>query len=194
MPLVATVTISRQLGSLGTQVAQIVGKYLGYRVVWRDLINQAAMRAGAHEMALAAIDDLGLLGLRPSLHAHRSYREAISEIMLELANKGNVIIIGRAGQVILHGVPDVLHVRVIAPLDVRIRRIADRHGIPLQAARMQVEASDRSRYEYLKRYHHVRWGDPELYDIVLNTARLTPEASADVICESVAWLTESHRR
>ncbi|NLE44258.1 MAG: cytidylate kinase-like family protein [Chloroflexi bacterium] len=186
------ITISRQLGSLGTQVAEIVGEYLGYRVVWRELINEAGRRAGAGETALAAIDDLGLLGVRPSLRAHRAYRTAMAQVMYELVEAGEVIIVGRAGQAILHAAPCVLHARVIAPFDVRVERVATRHSVPQQAARIQVETSDRSRRDYLRRFYHVRWDDPELYDIVINTARYTAEAAADLICESVAWLKQRH--
>jgi len=180
-----TVTISRQLGSLGTQVGHRVGDRLGYRVVWREIINEAARQAGVHEVALAAIDDLGLLKLRPSFSARRAYRGALQKIMEELAAEGNVVIIGRAGQVILGDRSDVLHVRVIAPAELRIERVALRHHIPLQAARLQVEASDRSRRDYLRRDYHVDWNNPELYHLTVNTRRLTVEAVAELVCHAM---------
>ena len=176
------ITISRQLGSLGTQVAHEVAQRLGYRVVWRELINQAARRAGAPEVALATIDDLGLLGLRPSLKARQAYHQAVQQVMEELATEGDVVIVGRAGQVILRNRPDVLHVRVIAPPALRAERIACAQNITIVAARAQVEASDRTRRNYLRRYYHARWDDPELYDLIINTKRLTPESAADLVC------------
>ncbi|NOZ29149.1 MAG: cytidylate kinase-like family protein [Chloroflexi bacterium] len=175
------ITISRQLGSLGNQVAHATARRLGYRVVWREVINQAARRAGAPEVALATIDDLGLLGLRPSTKARRAYHQAVRQIMEELAAEGNVVIVGRAGQVILRGRPDVLHVKVIAPTQLRAQRIADKQGISLEAACAQIEASDRTRRNYLRRYYHVRWDDPELYDLVINTDRISPEIAAELI-------------
>jgi cytidylate kinase len=80
--------------------------------------------------------------------------------------------------------PDVLHVRVIAPPSLRAERIARAHGIPLAAAREQVEASDRARREYV-RYYHADWDDPELYDLVINTGRLTPGRAAALVCLAV---------
>ncbi len=182
----STITISRQMGSLGREVAGAVGARLGYRVVWRELINEAASRAGQPEVALAAIDELGLLGLSPAAAAIESYNRAVAVVMEELAAGGNVIIVGRAGQMILRSRPDVLHVRVVAPQDVRAARVARQQGIAFDTALAQVKASDRNRRDYLKRFHHAHWDDPDLYDLVINTARITVEAAADIICSAVA--------
>lgn len=185
------ITISRQLGSPGTDVAHEVAQRLGYRVVWRQLINQAACRAGVPEVALATIDDLGLLGLRPSPQARQAYLTAVRQVMEQLAAEGNVVIVGRAGQVILHGRPDVLHVKIVAPLAWRIERIAQAHAVPIEAARAQVEASDRSRRNYLRRYYHARWDDAALYDLAINAERLSPAAAADLICGALDRLTQA---
>jgi cytidylate kinase len=181
----AAVTVSRQLGSLGFEVAQTAADLLGYRLVWRDLINQAARIAGSPEAALAAIDDLGLLGICPSPEACQAYRQAVQQIMQEHAIQGNVVIIGRAGQMILSGWPEVLHVRVIAPRPLRIERLAARQEISLESALAQVEASDRHRRSYLKRFYNVQWDDPNLYDLVINTAHLAPIAAAQLITQTL---------
>jgi cytidylate kinase len=180
-----TITISRQLGSLGDEVAQAIAGRLKYRVVSRDLINQAALRAGAPEMALATIDELGLLGIRPSVKAQRAYHQAMQKVMEEYANQGDFIIIGRAGQVILRNHPQVLHVKVIAPSALRANRIAQLQDISLEAAKAQIETSDRNRKNYLQRYFHVRWDDPEIYDLIVNTDRLEPEQAACLICQAL---------
>jgi cytidylate kinase len=181
-----TITISRQLGSRGLEIARQVAERLGYRLVWRELINQAALRAGAPEMALATIDELGLLNLCPSPAACRAYHQAVRQVMLELAEEGGVVILGRAGQVILRGRPDVLHVRLIAPAGLRAGRIAALQNISLEAAAAQVQASDRHRSNYLRRFYKARWDNPELYDLLLNTADLSVETAAGIIVQAAA--------
>ena len=181
----ATVTISRQMGCLGHKTAKLVGEMLGYRVFWREGINEAARRAGAPEAALAAIDELGLLGFCPSEEACHAYRQAVEQVMHELANQGNVVIIGRAGQVILSGWPSVYHVRLFAPVDVRARRTAERQNISLQAAEAQVKASDRFRKNYVKRFYNVNWDTSGLYDLVINTTRLDPLSAAHIIFQAM---------
>lgn len=182
----AAVTVSRQLGSMGTQIAREVARRLGCRMVWREVINEAARLAGAPEAALAMIDDLGLLDVDLRPEASQAYEEAVREVMEDLVAGGDVVIVGRAGQVILADRPDVLHVRVIAPMPLRVERIASMHQVPTAAARARVEQSDRTRRDHLRRYHGVDWNDPQLYDLVLNTEQLTVEGGADLVCQALA--------
>ena len=176
------ITISRQLGSLGCQVGREAAARLGYSLVWREAINQAAIRAGAPEVALAVIDELDIFGLRPDRQAVDAYLQATAQVMVELAGAGKIVIVGRAGQVILRGREDVFHLRVIAPEAVRAARVAAGRAVSLEAALAQVKASDRNRRKYLREYYGVRWDDPELYDLVINTARLTSRSAADLVC------------
>lgn len=187
----AAITVSRQLGSLGTQIARGVAQRLDYRMVWREVINEAARRAGAPEAALAMIDDLGLLDVELRPEARRAYEQAVREVMEDLALEGDVVIVGRAGQVILADRSDVLHVRVIAPMRLRVERIAAMQNIPTAAARAQVEQSDRTRRDHLQGYHGVDWDDPQLYDLVLNTAGLTVEGCVDLVCQTLARRDQS---
>jgi cytidylate kinase len=182
----ATITLSRQMGSLGSQVAQQTADMLGYRWVWHDLINQAAQRAGAPEMALAVIDELRLLGVCPSPQACQAYRIAVEQIMEELAAEGNVVIQGRAGQIILKDRANTLHVRIVAPKTLRVERIAKKLDITREQALAQVEASDRYRANYLRRFYKARWDDPSLYHLVLNTAYLTPQQAAAIVCQAAS--------
>ena len=178
------ITISRQLGSLGDEVAQAIGERLEYRVTCREIINHAAIRAGTPEVALATIDDLGLFGIKPSAKARFAYHHAVQQIMEELAQEGEYVIIGRAGQVILKDHPQAFHVKIIAPTPLRVERISQGQNISLEAAMEQVGASDRARKNYLRRYYHVRWDDPELYDMIVNTARLTPQEAACIVSQA----------
>ncbi len=86
---------------------------------------------------------------------------------------------------ILRGWPKALHVRVMAPVETRIRRVAERQNIPLKCAQEQVKTSDRYRRNYLMRFYHVRWDDPELYDLVINTERISPLTAAVLISQAL---------
>jgi cytidylate kinase len=105
--------------------------------------------------------------------------------MVELAEQGRVIIVGRAGQVILGGRPNVLHVRLVAPLPVRMMRIAGWHQISLEAAQAQIEASDHFRSNYLKRFYRVHWDAAELYDVVINTGSIDAPGASALIAETL---------
>ena len=184
--IMTAITISRQLGSLGDEVGQAVAGRLNFGLVSREVINQAASRAHAPEVALATIDDLGLLDIRPSQKDRRAYQQAVKKVMQELAEAGKIVIIGRAGQVILKDHPNVLHVKVIAPAELRAERLALQQEISIESARAQIEASDNARRNYLRRYYRVRWDDPDLYDLIVNTTRLDPEEAACLICQALS--------
>jgi cytidylate kinase len=181
----AVITISRQLGSLGCDIAHTVADQLGYRIVWRELINEAARQAGAPQVALAVIDELDIFGLTPSAKEYRAYRNAVQQVMERLASEGDVVIVGRAGQAILRGRPDVLHVRICAPAHIRAERLAARQGITIEGAIAQVEASDKSRRNYLKRFYRANWDNLSLYDVIINTERLSSEAAASLIIQAL---------
>ena len=185
MEKIRVVTVSRQLGSLGREIAQQSAAQMGWRLVWREVINQAALRAGSPEAALAAIDDLGLLGICPSPQVCLAYRQSVESVIREYAEEGQVIIVGRAGQVILRDRPDTLHVRITAPLEVRIQRLVEQQSINIEAAKAQLETSDRYRKNYMRRFYHSRWDSSDLYDLIINTARLNASEGAQLLSRCV---------
>ena len=180
------ITLSRELGSRGDDIARAVAERLCLRVVGRELINRAARAAGAPEMALAEIDELGLLGVKPSRAAVRLYGQKVAEVIHELAAAGDVLVIGRGGQMVLADEPGVLHVRVIAPRAMRVQLVMDRCRVPLEVAVARVEASDKARAAFLRRHYGVRCDAAGLYDLVLNMAHLSMEAAVDLLCLAAA--------
>lgn len=111
----------------------------------------------------------------------KQYITTISAIILELAEKGSVVVVGRGSQIILRDWPGALHTYVAAPLDLRIERIAARDGLSSEDAAKAVHESDKSRHAFYRKFFKVDVDDPSLYDLVVNTARLPYEAAADLI-------------
>jgi cytidylate kinase len=178
-------TVSRQMGSLGSQVAQETAHRLGWRLIWRELINQAALRAGVPEVALATIDEIGLFGIHPSRADLLAYHRAVRQVMLEMTQQGDAVIVGRAGQVILQDELGAMHARIIAPRPLRVKRVAEDKHISHEQAAGLVERSDRARTDYLRRYYQVDVDDPCLYDLILNTEHLDVPSAARVVCSLV---------
>jgi cytidylate kinase len=189
----AVITLSREMGSRGDDVARAAAERLGLRLVGRELINRAAKEAGAPEVALAEIDELGLLGVRPSAAALRLYREQVVAVIHELAAAGDVLLVGRGGQVILAYQPGVLHVRIIAPLDTRLALVQARCRVRAEVAAARIEASDAARTGFLKRHFGVRGDEAHLYDLVINLAHLNVTAAVDLVCLAAARLDSAVR-
>jgi cytidylate kinase len=119
--------------------------------------------------------------------SHRRYKEAITSVVAELAAKSNVVIVGRGGQAILKGHPRCLHVRITAPIAVRIRRIAAREGLSAEKAKERVEESDKARLDYHRKYFKIDPADPDLYDIVLNMTHISEEDAAELIAAALPF-------
>jgi len=107
---------------------------LGWRWVGRELVNQAALAAGVPQVALDEVDELGLLGIRPSVSEWRAYRTHVERIIRELADAGAAVIVGRGGQMVLRTHPAVLHVRVVAPFATRLAWLRQETGLAEEAA------------------------------------------------------------
>jgi cytidylate kinase len=125
---------------------------------------------------------------RKRAQAARGYIHLVEQVLLEFAEKGNALIVGRGGQVILKDMPNALHVSIVAPEAVRIPRVAQRMDIDQKEARRRVQASDRERADYYRRFEKVDWDDPTLYDLVLNTARIPEEYAIATVCEAARRL------
>jgi len=179
------ITISRQIGSLADEIAEALAKRLGYRLVQCELINRAARLAGTPEVALATIDELGLFGLNPPGSQRRAYKRALKKIIADLVDEGDIILVCRAGQVLLQDYPEAFHVHITASPSVRAKRIAESQGISLKCAQAQVEASDQSRQKDLLRNYNIRWEDPTLYHLVINTETSEINRAVEMICQEM---------
>ncbi|MDF1515875.1 MAG: cytidylate kinase-like family protein [Anaerolineae bacterium] len=122
-----------------------------------------------------------------------TYIDLMGRVLREYATKGDVIIVGRGGQIVLRDYARVLHVRIQAPVESRTRNIIKRQKISYDVASELVKESDRMRARYIKRYYYEDWANPALYDIIVNTNRMSVQMAAHFICAAAQWLAENGR-
>jgi len=185
MVKVDVITLSRQLGSGGDEIAAQLARHLGWRWMGRDIIERAAKASGAPEAALAAIDELNLLDLRPSAGARKAHRRGVDQVVRRAAQKGLIIIIGRAGHIILRDHPSAMHVKIVSPPGVRVQRVMASWGIDERSALNRIVASDESRATYLRQEYGANWLDPLQYDIVINVPARETSWAVDTILYAV---------
>jgi len=118
------------------------------------------------------------------------YMETVSAIISELGQKGNIVILGRGGQMILKELPTALHVLTQAPLELRIRRIVERDQLTPEEASKRVHDLDSGRAAFHRKFFKVDVNDPCLYDLTIETSRL-PYAVAGEIVALAARAKES---
>lgn len=208
------ITISRQFGSGGDEIANRLCLSLGYRMFDKNHLFQAAAEAGISEKEIVDYSEENYkvksfferLFVRARPLAQMSYTAAVTDGItlmepfvldevraVELVRhaieaayqKGNMVILGRGGQVILASQPDVLKIRIEAPLEDRIQRVKVSHHLARREAQDLIEERDAASREYLKHFYNIDWSDPLLYHLVLNTGKLNLELATNLICTLV---------
>jgi hypothetical protein len=217
------ITLSRQLGSHGDDIAAGVAARLKLRLIDAATISRAAQQAGVPSPALAEMEHEGERGLasqvlkalntmpsftsppepggsatqapgtplpfaglfsplaRPLSASLDDHVRMVGLVVQALAREGDVLVVGRGGQVLLRKQPDAFHVQIVAPFLSRVKELMTREGLDKRAAQNRVRANDRARADYLRRYHDVDWLDPTLYHLVINSGCLSVKVAVDLI-------------
>jgi cytidylate kinase len=186
------VTISRERGSGGTLIGRMVAEQRNWDFYDRELIDSVAEHMGTEPEAVEAHDERApnlmhellrqlLEGNRPT---EAQYLRSLVRILRVIRARGHAVIMGRGAHLVL---PDALRVRIVAPVDIRVERLAELEDISLAEARREVLSSDRDRDQFIRGHFGVGAGDPYYYDLILNTATMSLEHAAHlVICAAEA--------
>src|SRR5271167_2702540 len=179
------IAMTREIGSLGTEVAAGVAKRLGLEIVRSEVAaNNVARRLGVAEGAvLRYLEGSASLLERWQIDRRKLFHFAAEEI-LDLAQRGNVLIKGWGAATLLRDMPQVISARVCAPMDFRVRVMMERLGRKdAGAVRQEIQRFDAARSRTLRAYFNVEQEDVRLYHIVLNTERLSVDACVNAVCE-----------
>jgi cytidylate kinase len=179
----AVLTISRQDGSEGRRIAAAAAQTLGYHFVDKSTIERILTQFGYAEFYK---DYDGASNIWDRLDAHKAeVIRMLNQAIRGLAQHGNVVILGRGSFAVLHGLTDVFNVRIQAPLPQRVARVMDQNGITSQDKAAAVVAdNDRRRAAFVHTFYGVRWDSTDLFDLVIDTGKITPE-------RAIAWLVEA---
>lgn len=180
--------ISREKGAGGSSVAQLAGRRLGWQVFDKEIVDAIAQKANVRrelvesldERERTTIEDVIEELLRPQPFGTSSYLAHLHEVLLTLGHQGDVVIVGRGAEYVLPS-QFGLRVRMVAPVEDRVRRIASREHMSLKAARAEVARSDRERARVIRRQFGQDARDPLNHDVIINTAELTVEDATEVV-------------
>jgi cytidylate kinase len=187
----AVLTISRQSGSLGTQIAMRLAERLACPLLDREGVEQSM---AAHGMSGASIDKFD--ERRPDFwdafgSEKTRYLHFLKSAICAFAAEGQGVVIGRAAQVILAGIPGIIHIRVIAPLEMRLAQVLQETEGDARRAEQILRHHDQDRAGFHKYFFNVDWDDPGLYDLVLNTRSISLEAALDLLATTARHAEEA---
>ena len=200
MPIV---TISRQYGSGGSEVAERVAKLLGWELLDNEVVDQVAARLGisvaeakareerapslaqrlASAMAMGSQD-----WVNPVASTNRPTDEQMLEVtrhvVEEAVSRGPVVIVGRGSQAMLGSRPDALHVFCHAPRKTLIARCMERDKVDAKEAAKIVDETNRHRKEWVRLHWDREWAAADNYHLSVNAGCLGIEGAAELIAQA----------
>jgi cytidylate kinase len=179
------IAMTRQLGCLGTEVANGIAGRLGLKIIHSEIVaNNVAERLGVEESTvLRYVDGSAALFERLAINKRKLSRYTAEEI-LKLAQQGGVLIRGWGAATLLRDMPHVISVRVCASMNFRVQVMMERSGSTnAEAVRQHLERIDAAQARAMWASFNVEQEDALLYHIVLNTDRLPVDACVNAVCE-----------
>ena len=171
MPLIA---ITREMGSMGKDVARGLGEELGLPVIYHEVIDQLADRMRVRKSHVIRLLD-GSAGMLERLTADKTSLSIFTaDEIFAIASQGKgAVIRGWGATHLLRDVPHAVCVRVCAPFELRKQRMMERLGSDDgEVVADEIRANDEAHAAIMRRHFDLRWTEPEHYDVVLNTKRV----------------------
>jgi cytidylate kinase len=187
-----SVAISRQSGSRGSSIAQVVGARLGWPVYDHELLTRIAEEKGLSARLLEHLDERCHTWMEKILSSFSTesndldavYLKHLVQMLMSLGNVGHCIIVGRGATHVLP-IESTLRVRVVAPHAFRVSETVQRKGMTKIEAERWVDKTDADRKCFVRAYFFKDAADPLNYDLVLNSSRFSIDDCAEMIVEAV---------
>ena len=206
--MINLITISRERGSGGRSVGDRLAQDLGMECFGKEIVYDIAQSAGVAKESVEKYDqehynkwnlivdslrisshfspdygfNFSLANIEPEIFfTEDKYLKTTQEILTKLGSRPGVILLGRGSQMIFKDRKDALHIRLVAPLPVRIARITEMLKVSEKEAAKNVADLDRSRAGYLRNFYGTEVNDAQFYHLTINTGQFGYDQTCDVI-------------
>ncbi|MGC9964386.1 MAG: cytidylate kinase family protein [Syntrophobacteraceae bacterium] len=181
----AVVTISREPGAWGEELAARVAGYLGFSLIDKKSLAQIWDEINPDEAALCVVNESGARESGVSVAQNGDCAGLSGDLIAQLAEEQDLVVIGRGAQGLFHDRPGTLHVRVVAPRRFRIRQAQILEGLSAREAGRRIRSIEELRARHLRSIYGISAADPNLYDLTLRMDRLSVEQALKLIVTAV---------
>lgn len=211
------VTISRQFGSGGSDVARLLAQQSNLQYIDRQTIDTISQQLtpppaplpkqdippsdlAGHILEAVQVSNPFVANYSSPLgqaSALAQWKELVTfrltqRVILEHATQGNAVIVGRGSQFLLHNAPRTLHIYIFAPLPYRIQTVMNRFQLDSQRAKQLIEQRDYEHDSYLRRYYGSDGHQPGLYHLLINTGLFSLDLAANFIQQALPVVKAIH--
>jgi len=189
-------TISRDEGTLGDQIAQSLARSLGWRLCDKEIVDVIASNSHVREELVRQLDEksqglayhiilegiLDMFRMPESPHfGTEDYHESLLKTLATLAAHGNAVLVGRGANFALRWSEYGIHVRIVGSIDVRVQRFSECYKLSPEVARQQLLARDAERRAFIRYHFRQDYDDIRSYHVVFNTDHLSVEQAVESI-------------
>ena len=188
------ISIGRQHGSGGREIARLLAQELGIKCYDKEIVDEAAKHSDFSRDLINAYDEkrmsafmlhAGGYGLNENFRLNMQVVSAQFDAIREIASKGDCIFVGRCADYILRERSDLVSVFILGDMDERLKCLERRQGLDESAARKKIKEVDKDRSSFYKYYSDQVWGDAQNYDLCINSSRLGVEGTVKVIMDYI---------
>ena len=178
-------TISREHGSAGKQIGQLVAEKMGIPCYYKEMIALAAKESGLSKEFISSLNTNENMAMRELYLSTEAVQQAVTaqdKAIKRIANTGSCVIVGRAADYVLRGYENVVRVFIYAPAGYRVQNVMKMYGDTQEQGKKSIARSDAARAAYYKSISGREWGDPHGYELCVDSS-IGAEAAASLICE-----------
>lgn len=185
------ITIGREHGSGGHEIARALADVLGYACYDKEIVDHAAESSHFSREILDSFDEKrvspyvvpvpNFVGMGESFRLNMQVAAAQFEAIRNLAEKGNGIFVGRCADYVLRNREDLLRVFIQAGEESRTQEMMQRRALTEEQARKLIRQVDKDRASYYRYYTDQVWGDRENYDLCINSDKVGVQGAVEII-------------
>lgn len=188
------ITIGRQHGSSGREIARLLAEKLNYKCYDKEIVDEAANHSDFSRDLIDAFDEkrmsafilhAGGYGLNENFRLNMQVVSAQFDAMRNIADKGNCIFVGRCADYILRDYDNLVSVFILGDMDERLKCLERRQGLDEAEAKKKIKEVDKDRSSFYRYYSDQTWGDAQNYDMCINSSKLGVEGTVQVILDYI---------
>lgn len=189
---IPVITLAMEPGSGGSLIAEKIAERLGFHWFHRDIVQQIAKTAKIRSTVINTLEKERLSGIKDFVsslmedqYIHPdTYLKHLLVVVSTIAKHGRAVIVGRGANFILPA-EDIFSVRVICPLDKRIREVALAYRVSTEEAKRRVIQRESRRKAFVRRTFNADISDPIHYDLTINTGKISIDAAVETVIAAV---------
>jgi cytidylate kinase len=172
------------IGTNGEKIAREVAEELKYTFYGTEELFEAADRMGFLSDIKKVDEKAPALLERFFSEKPKIYLDRLQSVIYELARKGNAVFFGRGGKFLLQPFDCAFHILVTGSMEKRVQRVMEEKGVGREVAQKIINRSDHDKKGFIRFAYDEDWLNPHLYDLLLNTDKLSPDSAVKMIVDA----------